>query len=155
MVDRQMRWDRDYLDLAEWWAEKKSKDPSTRIGAVIVRPSNSVASLGYNGFPKGVHDCGDQLRDRKQKYPRVVHAEANAILAAEGSVRGHTLYSTAHPCCSCAGIIIQAGIARVVTRTPAEIGGASWRDELWIAEDMFRQAGVELALYNEKGVLHV
>jgi len=49
------RWDRWFLDMAEF-VSGKSKDPSTKCGAVITRPDHTVVSMGYNGFPRGVEE---------------------------------------------------------------------------------------------------
>ena len=58
---------------------KLSKDPSTKVGAVIVRPDNSIASVGYNGFPKGFPDEESYWNNRDLKYKIVTHAEENAL----------------------------------------------------------------------------
>jgi len=111
------KWDRRFLELARYIAEW-SKDPSTRCGAVIVRPDRTIASLGYNGFPRGTDDDPDLYANRETKYARVVHAEMNAILACAERPSGMTLYTFSRgwgPCCDrCAAHIIQAGIRRVV-----------------------------------------
>jgi dCMP deaminase len=95
------KWDTRFLDLAALVASW-SKDPSTKVGAVIVRPDRTVASLGYNGFPRGVADTESRYEDRETKYQLVVHAEANAIISAGESVKGMTMYGTLFPCCDCA-----------------------------------------------------
>jgi dCMP deaminase len=106
-----MDWDKRFLELAALvggW----SKDPSTKVGAVIVRPDRTIASLGYNGFPRGVDDT---YKDREHKLLRTVHAEMNAILSAREPVNGYTLYVTPLcPCSNCAAAIIQSGIKRIV-----------------------------------------
>lgn len=111
------KWDRRFLALAQhisMW----SKDPSTKCGAVIVRPDRTIASLGYNGFPRGIDDSPSTYAERELKYSRVVHAEMNAILNCTERPQGMTLYTFSNgwgPCCDrCAVHIIQAGIARIV-----------------------------------------
>lgn len=137
-------WDRWFLGLCEYTASA-SKDPSTKVGSVIVRPDRTVASVGYNGFPRGVEDSPALLGDRAQKYPRMVHAEMNAILAAHERLAGYTLYVHPFwPCPSCAGAIIQAGIKRVVTQRG--VIPEQWREPFEISLDMLKQASVELAL---------
>ena len=54
-----------------------SKDPSSKIAAVIVNDERRILSTGYNGFPRGIADTEERLNDREQKYPRIVHAEMN------------------------------------------------------------------------------
>lgn len=98
-------------------AAKRSKDPSTQVGACIVDKNNVILSTGYNGFPKGCSD--DEFPwDREgedTKYPYVVHAELNAILNAQGkSLVGSKIYVALFPCNECAKAIIQAGIKEVV-----------------------------------------
>lgn len=136
-------WDHDYLWLAEHWGLRRSKDPSTKVGAVIVRPNMTPVSIGYNGFPRGVDDSPALYEDRAEKYPRTVHAEMNAILMAREPLDGCSLYvHPLFPCANCAGAIIQAGIRRVVAREAAV--PPQWQREVVIAREMFTQAGVEL-----------
>jgi dCMP deaminase len=129
------RWDQRFLDLAEM-VGKWSKDPSTKVGAVIVRPDRTVASLGYNGFPRGVDDV---YLSREHKLLRTVHAEMNAILSAREPLWGYTIYVTPLcPCANCAAAIIQAGIFKVVARTPPKIR-PEWKASMDAAAEMFRQ----------------
>lgn len=129
-------WDRRMLALARHVA-MWSKDPSTKVGAVITDARNRVLSLGYNGYPRGVPDVG--LFDREHKYNRIVHAEMNALLFAGVPLQGAALYVWPMPPCSrCAGPIIQAGITRVVA-PPAQ---PRWVDACAIGAEMFREAGV-------------
>ena len=108
-------WDRRFLELASvvgsW-----SKDPSTKVGAVIVNENKQIVSMGYNGFPRGVKD-DYRLKNRETKYDLIVHAEANAILKVAKSTQsteGATLYQTLSPCKDCSKLIYQSGIKRVV-----------------------------------------
>ena len=129
-------WDRRMLALAQHIAGW-SKDPSTKVGAVIADNRRRIISVGYNGFPAGVRDVA--LEDRDFKYNRVVHAELNALLFARGPVVGATLYVWPMPPCSrCAGPIIQAGIARVVSPPVGE----RWEESCRIGREMFAQADV-------------
>lgn len=137
-------WDGRLLALAEHVASW-SKDPSTKVGSVVAS-GKDVLGLGYNGFPKGVLDSPERLYDRQQKYPRVVHAEPNAILNARTDLRGCTLYSwPMAPCSSCAKLIIQAGIKRVVSPSSSE-AMSRWGDDIELAQAMLLEAGVEVVL---------
>lgn len=111
------KWEARMLEMAKL-VSTFSKDPSTKVGAVIYNPiRKTVITTGYNGFPRGTDDSERLYSDRSFKYPRVVHAEANAIVeaACQGiSTQGGTLVSTHAPCCDCAGLIIQSGIAQMV-----------------------------------------
>lgn len=138
-------WDHRFLTLAEH-VGRWSKDPSTKVGAVIVRPDRTIASLGYNGFPRGVKDV---YQDREDKLLRTVHAEMNAILSAREPLHGCTIYvSPLFPCANCAAAIIQAGIKTVIARMgqPRE----EWAKSFNTARGMFREAFVEFDIYPEK-----
>lgn len=146
--ERNAAWDKRFLDLCRLVATW-SKDPSTKTASVIVRPDRTVASLGYNGFPRGCDDDPELYADRPTKYLRVVHGEANAILAARERLDGYTLYSVALPknhgiCASCATLIIQAGITRVVTIDEGVTD--RWEDETNQGERLFAEAGVVLSV---------
>jgi dCMP deaminase len=135
-------WNKRFLDLAGHVAGW-SKDPSTKVGAVIVNDDKQVLGLGYNGFPRGVHDCTERYNDRNLKLQFVAHAERNALDNA-ADVRGATLYSTLFPCTDCAKGIIQRGIRCVVTTQPNEVQSRRFNFET--SKIMFDEAGVELLL---------
>lgn len=107
------KWDERFMELAMHVADW-SKDPSTRVGSVIVAPDRRIVSLGYNGFPRGVTDSEERLNDRPTKYAFVAHAERNALDNADISMRGCTLYVTLQPCADCTKSIIQKGITKLV-----------------------------------------
>jgi len=131
-----MTWDEKGMSLAYCVAEW-SKDPSTQVGAAIFDIDHNVRGVGYNGFPRGIAD-DERLNDRDQKYPRVVHAEANALLHSTG---GHTLYCTLFPCSLCAGLIIQYGIKRIVTPNTSV---SRWLESQEIARALFCERGIEV-----------
>lgn len=103
-----------YLSIASV-VSTRSKDPSTKVGAVIVDKTGRPAAFGYNGFPRGVSDFVERWK-RPTKYNYVVHAEANAILNSRGrDIDGGTLYITHWPPCQeCSKLIVQSGIRSVV-----------------------------------------
>lgn len=109
-------WDEYFMAVAVL-ASKRSKDPSTQVGACIVGKDKKIISVGYNGFP---HGCSDDefpwdREGEDTKYPYVVHAELNAILNCGGqNLSGSKLYVALFPCNECAKAIIQSGIAEVV-----------------------------------------
>jgi len=70
-----MTWEQYAYSLAEI-AAKKSKDPYTKVGCCLLRHDNSIASLGYNGFPAGMEESWENRIERR-KY--VVHSEINAL----------------------------------------------------------------------------
>lgn len=135
------KWDARFIQLARTVAGW-SKDPSTKVGAVVVRPDNTVASLGFNGFPRGVEDSGERLNDRPLKHLLTVHAEANAILAAKEPLHGCTIYvAELHPCAQCAAQIIQSGIVRVVA---VSTDNPRWTESFDAASLMLTEAGVKV-----------
>jgi len=135
-------WGARFLGLAEHIAGW-SKDPSTKVGAVIVDPDHRIVSLGFNGAPRGVEDREDRLHDRPIKYQTTVHAEMNAILFARRGLVGCALYTwPLPPCAHCAGAIIQSGLSHVVSPQPSE----RWVESCSIAAEMFAEAGVDLFL---------
>lgn len=137
---RQDKWDRRFLELAQHVATW-SKDPSSKIGAVIVNDERIVIGMGYNGFPRGCNDSPEIYADRAKKLTRVVHAELNAILNANGTTRGATLYvSGLPPCDKCAASIVQAGIKRVVF-VAAEIPDR-WKESTNAGFETFADANV-------------
>lgn len=146
-----LKWDVRFLELA-MLVSNWSKDPSTKCGAVIVRPDRSIASVGYNGFPRGVPDLAEHLNEREEKYGRVVHAEVNAVLAAKEDLSDCTLYTWppnhAPSCDRCTAVIIQAGIKRVVHVRTGEGGFADrWAVAMQRSLDMYERAGVSVRAY--------
>ncbi|HNQ98379.1 MAG TPA: deaminase [Trueperaceae bacterium] len=145
-MSSQDKWDIRFLQLAEIVAQW-SRDPSTKCGAVIVRPDRTVASLGFNGFPRGMYDAEALYHDRDEKYSRVVHAEINAVLHAHGPVAGCTLYTWPFCCCDrCAVQMIQAGITRVVSPSLPADKAERWERVLIRSLRYFQECGVEVTL---------
>lgn len=141
-----MNWDEYFLSIAQV-AALKSKDPSTKVGAVVVSPDNKQLSTGYNGFPHGIADTSERLNDRATKYSLVVHAEMNAILSAQSSLRGWTIYTTLMPCDKCFLHIIQAGIRRVVYPAPAVEHIERWGEAFNRVKALALEAKIQLVEY--------
>lgn len=134
-------WDEWFLDLAHSVA-RRSKDPSTQVGAVIADPQNVVVSLGYNGFPRGVTDTPERLNDRETKLALTLHAELNAVLTAARPLAGCTIYVTRPPCVACAAVIVQTGIKRVVFPTPPVEFVNRWAGSIILATGIMDETGV-------------
>lgn len=146
------KWDRRFLTLAEHIASW-SKDPSTQVGAVIVRPDKTVCSIGFNGFPRGMEDNMVFYVNRENKYSRIIHAEMNAILHAREDLDGYCLYTwPLFPCDRCAVHVAQSGIKRVVA--PAIPGEAwkRWGPIIQVSMHYFQEMGVEWTLINDNVV---
>lgn len=138
-----IKWDYRFLTLAKHVADW-SLDPRTQVGAVIVRPDKTIASVGFNGFPRQVVDSPARLHDRGVKHRMTIHAELNAILHAREPLAGYRLYVWPfQPCAQCAGAIIQAGISTVYAAQPETVD-EHWVLDFALARQMFYEAGVEL-----------
>jgi len=140
MIDK---WDKRFMETAEH-VSLWSKDPSLKVGAVIVRPDRTIASIGYNGFPRGCDDSPEVYADRATKLSRVVHAELNAILNARGPVDGCTIYINCigGSCDRCAAHIVQAGITRQVCLPISD--DFRWKESMEAGRMMFDEANVEV-----------
>lgn len=142
------KWDKRFLETAKL-VSTWSKDPSTKCGAVIVRPDKTIASVGFNGFPRGCDDDPEIYDNRGLKYSRVIHAEQNAILNAHEVVKGCTLYTyppgIGPSCDRCSAHIIQAGITRVVFILDSSSGFSErWAEATQRGLNMYIEAGVEV-----------
>lgn len=143
---KQERWDRYFLTVAQA-VSTASKDPSTKVGAVIVRPDKTMASFGYNGFPRGIADTDERLNNREVKYDLVVHGEINAILTAREPLHGYTLYTWPFITCKrCSLHVIQAGIKRVVAPELPDHLKERWAASVRDAGQLYDEAGVTWAL---------
>ena len=149
-MHRPLTWDQRYLRVAHLVA-LWSKDPSTQCGAVLVRPQQTLASVGFNGFPKGMRDDAALYDNRATKYPRVVHSEWNAIRSSrDPSLQGYTVYAWPMPPCDlCTAALAQKGVSRVVRPAPTAEKLERWKDQFLYAQgtwDMKKAEVVDLAL---------
>ena len=137
------KWDIRFIELARHisgW----SKDPSTKVGCVVVGEDREIRSTGFNGFPRGIDDDAERLADREKKYPLICHAEENAIMHAARigvSLKDSTAYVTWPPCSRCARSLIQAGIREVVYSSNEEIP-ERWLEDFEISTGMLAEANV-------------
>ena len=114
-MSKQKDWDEYFMKIAETVAEK-SKDPSSKMGCVIVDQNKRVVSLGYNGLVQGSDESKLTLSERPMKYRFVIHSEMNAILFAHQDLGGCTIYNRVATCDNCLKHCLQAGIKRFVYR---------------------------------------
>lgn len=152
--DKRDKWDKFFMSVA-LDSSMMSKDPSTKVGAVIVGPDMEIRSTGCNGFPRGIFDSEERLKDKAIKYQLVVHAEINAVLNAVRmgvSVRDCTLYIVAKrvstgnvwggpPCIRCTVELINAGIKEIVSHKEENVPDA-WVDSLALSRSILKEAGV-------------
>lgn len=133
-----LRFIRRAQEVASW-----SKDPSLGVGCVFVDNDCIELASGFNGFPRGVAD-DERLGDRPKKLLHMVHAEANGICSAARkghSLLGSTCFCTLFPCATCAGLLIQAGIWRLVYLSNP-IAEDRWKDSNTVGRNMLREAKV-------------
>jgi dCMP deaminase len=104
-----MNWNEYALRIAEVVA-MKSKDPWKKVGCVLLRHDNSIASVGYNGYPANSQENWED-RDERRKY--VIHAEQNALRYVKPE-ECRLLACTLLPCGNCIRMIAAYGIKDVV-----------------------------------------
>lgn len=140
-------WDEYFMGIALLSA-KRSKDPSTQVGACIVDEDNKVVSIGYNGMPRQLDETKltwEKGEGLNSKYLYVCHAEFNAILNIRNgsSLKGCTLYVTLFPCNECAKAIIQTGIKKIIYLSDKYADSVS----TLASKKMFELAGVKVEKY--------
>lgn len=144
-------WNIRKLDFVFGTINGWSKDPSTKVSAALFDGKFQICS-SYNGFPPGVDDNTERLKNRDVKYKLVQHAEANLIsTCARLGIKtlGMSMAVTLHPCARCAGQIRTAGIVEVVTVQPSEEVLARWAEEFELARVIFRESGVKLTIIED------
>ncbi len=134
-------------------AASKSKDPRTKIGAVLVKDKR-IISNGYNGFPSKVVDSEERYNNKELKYQFICHGESNAVLKCARfgiSSLGSTIYTQGIPCDSCCKAIIQGGVSEIVfhKQWPNLIHSKKWVDSIAISKIMIVEAGVILRQVDE------
>ena len=138
------KWQARFVSLAQEIASW-SKDISSQVGAVIVRPDRTICSVGFNGFPRGVDDSQDAIANRDTKLLRTLHAEVNAVLSAKEPLNGYSLFVWPfQPCAQCAAAVIQAGITEVYCPFNDHLTHERWRESFKAALQMFDEAGVRV-----------
>lgn len=143
-MDQLTKWDLRFLklayDISNW-----SKDPSTKVGAVVAL-EKEILGVGYNGFPSAIEDTTDLLNDRSKKYPRIIHAELNAVKHSKSSVQNATLYTWPfQPCATCTIQMINHGIKRIVAPT-YEGDNMKWIEAFIDADALIIESGITLDL---------
>jgi len=148
------RWDTHFLNLALAHS-KMSKDPSTRVGSVIVGPDKELISMGFNGLPRGLADTEERLCNRELKYKLVVHAEMNAVLAGARlgmRLKDTTMYLVAQsvetgliwggpPCTRCLVEMLQVGISSIITTSFKNVP-SKWREDLLLSVSLIKEVGL-------------
>jgi dCMP deaminase len=140
-------WDEYFMEVCDAISKRATCDRG-RSGCVIAK-ENQILVTGYVGAPAGLPHCDDVGHQLKKMLHddgnvtthcvRTVHAEQNAICQAAKcgiSIDGATLYCRMTPCRTCAMLIINCGIVRVVCQRRYHDGADS--------EAMFKEAGIKL-----------
>lgn len=114
-----MNWE-DYFNNIVDKVKDKSKDPSTKVGCVIVNERNEPVSFGFNGWVSG---CDETFMtwERPLKYNMVIHAEMNALIFAERNLKDCKAFVTHSPCSNCLKHLLQAGIREIYYNCPGII----------------------------------
>lgn len=138
---------RRFVPVAEAFAAM-SKYPGTRVGCVILGSGFEVRAQGWNGAPRGSNaDADGRLADRDTRLLWASHAEANAIANAARagtSLVDSTMVVTLMPCMSCAKLVVQAGVVRVLCPVPNAEFEEKWKEDFAATRELFRECGVEL-----------
>lgn len=142
------KWDLRFIELAKH-VSTWSKDKSTKVGAVIVNSDNNPISIGFNGFPAKVDENNERIEKREIKYAFTVHGEANSIANAAKNgqkTKDCVMYITFFPCCDCAGLIVNAGIKKIVCENPPDFNHERWGSSWRIAETILNEGNVEIVI---------
>lgn len=143
-------WTQYYMTLA-YLVAMKSKDKSSKIGAVIVGRENQIISTGYNGIPRGVNDDIEERHLKPEKYEFFEHAERNSIFQSARygiELQGSTLYTQKMPCTDCMRGIIQSGIYKVwIHDNNGQEMGSRWIESAKYSKEMAEESGVEICSY--------
>lgn len=138
-------WDQRFMDLARFIGSW-SKDRSRQVGCILVAPDNSVRSIGFNGFPRGLNDDQNDRHERPSKYLWTEHAERNAIYAAARNgipLAGCRVYLPWFPCVDCARAIVQAGLIELICFEP-DITDVQWGEGFKVSLELLEEAGVRV-----------
>lgn len=153
-----MGWYEYFISMAKLVA-KKSKDPSTQVGNVVIGPDMELRSSGFNGFPRGVNDDLEERWERPAKYDYMSHGEENSVMQAARigvSLLGCTMFFDCEPspCARCANGIIQSGIKYVVGQDEAFEGkggaGTDWAKSCAIGREKLIEAGVRIIILDDE-----
>ena len=135
-----MNWDEYYMSIA-WTVSKKSKDPSTQVGCVIVSENNEPISFGYNGFIAG---CDEEFMTFEKPYKDMltIHAEMNALIFAKQPLKNAKVYCTHISCENCMKHLLQAGVREIIYDKGDTNGGFINTDRRKVIEKLIKSTGL-------------
>lgn len=148
-MNSELSWNEYFINIA-YEVSNKSKDPSTKVGAVIVDQDNRPVSFGFNGFIAGC-DESYMTWERPMKYNLVLHAEMNALMFAKNSVRGCRIYTTQAPCENCLKHLLQAGIIEIYYDKENAIVDRGSKDQKEAIIRLINSLGNSISVMNIKG----
>ena len=130
-MKNRLGWNALWMCIAHMLAMRATCEKA-RVGCVIVKDNKLIAS-GYNGTPAGSHEClgaASCTNNFSHKCDKTIHAEQNALMFADrDDVLGSTLYCTHSPCLTCAKMIANSGIKRVIFDEVFDQGAVEWLSE--------------------------
>lgn len=115
-----------------------------QVGAILTDVKGHVLATGYNGVPSGITHCIDiecpgaldTPGDTSKCY--AVHAEQNALLQCLDLARIHTLYCSCTPCFTCAKMLCNTPLQRIIVLEP-------YPDTLGV--DVFLRKGIKVSIF--------
>lgn len=138
-----------FLKLAIYQAELFSKDPSTKVGCIMIAPDSlQILSCGYNGLPRNINEKQKERWQYPLKSYYCEHSERNCLYNACRSgvkLEGCIAIVSLFPCAECARGLIQSGVSTIVTFEP-DYTHHRWGQSFKISSDMLKEANVELIL---------
>jgi len=141
-----------YFKLAKHMADTFSKDPSSKVGCLLLAPDSlQILSMGYNGFPRGVDETLPERWERPTKYEFVEHSERNCLYNAcrSGTCTNNSIaVITLYPCCDCCRALIQSGIKTIVTKKP-DYDDPRWGKAFQTSTIMMKEANVHVMLLED------
>jgi len=144
------KWDLRFMRMADLEVAQWSKDRSSKVGCVIVKDREIVAT-GFNGMPRGIDDNIEARHAHPEKRFWFIHSELNAIINAmrQGkSTLGCDLYVNWFPCDLCAGSIVQAGIKRIYCDKEHDLNNIKYGEGFKRALMILQEGGVEVIYMN-------
>ena len=131
------------VKIAEAISEK-SKDPSTKVGCLIIDKESRIISSGYNGFVSG---CDESLmtQDKPLKHHLVIHAELNAILfSTQHNLKDHIAITTHAPCDNCLKHLLQKGIREIYFKSEDPISQRGSDDQKEAIVRLIKSTGAKV-----------
>jgi len=135
-----------YYELAVYQAQLFSKDPNTKVAAIIIAPDSlQILSTGFNGLCRKIAETSERWT-RPLKYRWCCHAEMNAVANAARSgvkIEDAICVVTMFPCVECCKILIQSGISTVITPKP-DMTNERWSEDFTLSTAMFTEVNMNI-----------